>query len=110
MGRAALFSSGWENVHGIKPLTRGQRWALSVPFYVHGLAPQLEGAGATAVAYRDGAPSGVGSSEGGDQGAWLVDSKAAQLTHAARFRANCVHPYDKHAYQACRQEWATSFD
>ena len=33
-GRAAIFSSGWENVHGIKPLRRGERWALSVILFV----------------------------------------------------------------------------
>ena len=33
-GRAAFFSSGWENIHGIKPLTAGARWAFSVPFMV----------------------------------------------------------------------------
>jgi len=35
IGRTAFFSSGWENVHGVKPVTAGQRWALSMVFMVH---------------------------------------------------------------------------
>lgn len=31
-GRAAVFSSGWENVHGIKPVERGERWAFVAVF------------------------------------------------------------------------------
>jgi predicted 2-oxoglutarate/Fe(II)-dependent dioxygenase YbiX len=36
VGRAAIFSSGWENVHGIRPVTRGERWAFTAAFMVHG--------------------------------------------------------------------------
>lgn len=46
VGRAAIFSSGWENIHGIKPVERGERWALSVPLMVNDelatLPPQAE--------------------------------------------------------------------
>ena len=35
LGRAALFSSGWENVHGIRPVVQGERWALTAAFMVH---------------------------------------------------------------------------
>ena len=35
VGRAAFFSSGWENVHGIRPVSRGHRWALTAAFMVH---------------------------------------------------------------------------
>jgi predicted 2-oxoglutarate/Fe(II)-dependent dioxygenase YbiX len=35
VGRAAVFSSGWENVHGIRPVRRGRRWALTVMIMVH---------------------------------------------------------------------------
>ena len=45
LGRAALFSSGWENVHGIRPVVRGERWALTAAFMVHDklLPPQHAG-------------------------------------------------------------------
>lgn len=40
VGRAAFFSSGWENVHGVKVVSRGTRWSLTVVFMVHDeLAP-----------------------------------------------------------------------
>ena len=35
VGRAAFFSSGWENIHGIRPVSRGHRWALTAAFMVH---------------------------------------------------------------------------
>ena len=35
VGRAAFFSSGWENVHGIRPVLRGARWAFTAAFMVH---------------------------------------------------------------------------
>ena len=41
-GRAAFFSSGWENIHGIKPLTAGARWAFSVPFMVNDELEQIQ--------------------------------------------------------------------
>lgn len=28
IGRAVLYSSGWENIHRVKPVTRGRRWAF----------------------------------------------------------------------------------
>ena len=34
-GRAAFYASGWENIHRVKPLTRGARWALVVLFEAH---------------------------------------------------------------------------
>jgi len=34
MGRAAFFSSGWENVHGIQRVTHGHRWAFTAAFMV----------------------------------------------------------------------------
>ena len=46
VGRAAFFSSGWENVHGIRPLVRGQRWALTTMFMVYGHASEIEASGA----------------------------------------------------------------
>ena len=86
VGRAAIFSSGWENVHGIKPLARGARWALSVPLSVDdqlarraGMADATTGADAVQ-------PRGAGA--------------------GARFRADCVAPNDKYGYQRCRERWA----
>ena len=35
IGRAAFFSSGWENIHGIKSVSRGRRWAFTAAFMVH---------------------------------------------------------------------------
>jgi len=34
VGRAAFFSSGWENVHAIQRVTRGHRWAFTAAFMV----------------------------------------------------------------------------
>jgi hypothetical protein len=31
-GRAAFFSSGWENIHGIAEVERGERWAMTAVF------------------------------------------------------------------------------
>lgn len=80
VGRTAFFSSGWENVHGIKPLTRGQRWALSMVFMVHDDPSQ------PAEALRD-APRAPGQ----------------------RFYDWCVHPPDKSYYPSCRESWAATF-
>ena len=87
VGRGAFFSSGWENVHGIHPLTRGRRWALSVPLMVsdelkvNNEARRLEEAQAA--------------------------SKGERVRDGTRFRELCVAPADKHAYQRCRAEWAS---
>lgn len=105
VGRAAFFSSGWENVHGIKPLTRGQRWALSVPFYVYDPPPTADGSGTSG----EGEGEGGGSDDGATQAVQRPIAAARARTDRVRFRSNCVHPVDKHAYQACRQEWAASF-
>lgn len=34
VGRAAVFSSGWENIHAIQRVTRGHRWAFTAAFMV----------------------------------------------------------------------------
>lgn len=34
VGRAVLYSSGWENIHRVKPVTRGERWAFVAVFAV----------------------------------------------------------------------------
>jgi hypothetical protein len=47
VGRAAFFSSGWENIHGVKPLSRGSRWALTVVFMVHDEMPAPKWRGET---------------------------------------------------------------
>ncbi len=82
-GRAAFFSSGWENVHGVKPLRRGERWALSVPFMV---SDELLG---IAGARRD-------------------DEAGGRAARGAHFRALCVRPADKYAYAHCRGGWAAN--
>ena len=88
VGRAAFFSSGWENVHGIHPLTRGTRWALSVPLFVH------DDLDRTAEARRLEAASAAARGE--------------SLPHGQRFLERCVAPADKWAYQQCRAEWASA--
>ena len=82
VGRTAFFSSGWENVHGIKPLTRGQRWALSMVFMVSHEQSQR-------------------ADSGGD----------GEATHAPgqRFYDRCVRPLDKTYYPSCRESWAATF-
>lgn len=81
VGRAAFFSSGWENVHGIKPLERGERWALSVPLSVDdGLARRT---------HREAATNALQPADLGE-----------------RFRADCIAPADKYGYQRCRERWA----
>ena len=86
VGRAAFFTSGWENVHGIQPLTSGRRWALSVPLFVN---DELQG---HAQVRRLEAES--------------AQARGEALPHGRRFREHCVTPVDKYAYQQCRAQWA----
>ena len=87
-GRAAFFSSGWENIHGIKPLGRGQRWALSVPFMV---SDELVH---------------------NDQARQEEDARAMRngerVLRGAAFREACVHPVDNFDSQRCRETWAAN--
>mmetsp|Transcript_48102 Transcript_48102/g.159433 ORF Transcript_48102/g.159433 Transcript_48102/m.159433 type:complete len:345 (+) Transcript_48102:74-1108(+) len=54
VGRAAFFSSGWENTHGIRRLERGRRWALTAMFMAQdpGVEPLQPGAGFAAACVR----------------------------------------------------------
>ena len=88
-GRGVVFSSGWENVHGIKPLRKfGARWAFSVPLMVN---DELNRPPATAA-------------DGSDVG----DDARAASERDRRFHERCVRPADKHAYQHCRADWASA--
>ena len=92
-GRAAVFSSGWENIHGIKPLRSfGARWALSVPLMVN---DELQGGRSAAVAEQSAA-SGVDVAE--------AEAESAAVL-GRRFHETCVQPADKFAYQHCRADW-----
>ena len=91
VGRTAFFSSGWENVHGIKPLTRGQRWALSMVFWVN-----------------DDPRRGAGGAAQGGAGDGEVELEAARAGLGQQFRELCVRPADKSHYAPCRESWAAS--
>ena len=82
VGRAAIFSGGWENIHGIKPIIKGSRWAFSVPVML-----QSDDDLAAAQRRVHGAES-----------------------PGHRFRDMCVRPPDKWAYPHCRTEWATTME
>ena len=87
-GRAAFFSSGWENIHGIKPLTAGARWAFSVPFMV---SDELE--------------RNHRAREEVDR---LARSGGGRVERGTAFRDLCVRPTDNKAFQACRETWAAN--
>lgn len=126
VGRAAVFSSGWENVHGIKPLTRGVGAAT----------------GACHAAFRHTHHHAVVSISAGDricsaprlpQVRWalsvpltvhdeLREVRAPRASSApaaspagaiegdgTRFRRLCVSPTTKIEYQGCREQWTTLF-
>lgn len=85
-GRAAFFSSGWENIHGIKPLTAGARWAFSVPFMVNDELEQIQRA-----------------RKAEDLNARRGSKEAAR---GSAFRELCVRPINNQAFRECRETWA----
>ena len=87
-GRAAFFSSGWENIHGIKPLAAGSRWAFSVPFMVN---DELEH---NYLARESEDRRAVQSGE--------------HVSRGTTFRDLCVRPADNHAFRVCRETWAAN--
>jgi hypothetical protein len=76
-----------------------------VPFYVYDPPPTADGSGTSG----EGEGEGGGSDDAATQAVQRPIAAARARTDRVRFRSNCVHPVDKHAYQACRQEWAASF-
>lgn len=88
VGRAAFFSSGWENIHGIKPLTSGARWAYSVPFMV---SDELE--------------RNHRAREAEDR---LARRAGTRVERSTAFREQCVLPANSRAFQACREMWAAN--
>lgn len=111
VGRTVFFSSGWENVHGVKPVTRGARWALSMVFMVHdelhALAQReqqglMESVEVTA--------AGATGASGGGGGAALVGTPSARMPagRGGLFRERCLKPPDKSYYPLCREAWAAT--
>ena len=70
----------WENVHGIKPLGSGSRWAFSVPFFVD-------------------------DAEGLENG---LHEHRTITPRGKSFHQTCVHPGDKSHYPHCRGLWAAA--
>ena len=123
----AFFSSGWENVHGIEPLTRGERWALSMVFMLDhkttGLLPKPTappiGRPPPSRADSDGKAEADGEAEA-EAADRPVAPRYPLLPHAPpggglrlgpvdtgkMFRQLCVQPADKSMYPLCRASWA----
>ena len=98
VGRAAFFSSGWENVHGIKPVTRGQRWALTTMFMVQDEpAPRMPSRTRTPLS----TPADARQS---------VDDVHDRVGVGGEFLAQCVRSSagSQKIYANCRRQWAAA--
>jgi len=84
---------------------------LSVPFYVHGddeTDDEAYGAPAGSLPPPPDPTGGALKTRLASKGSAAGGAPYARGV-GARFRETCVHPLDKHAYQACRAEWASVF-
>ena len=77
--RAVFYSSGWENIHRVKPVTGGERWAFVAVF----------------------AADSVGSSELAHDA--LSDGDEGERAQA--FASACVHPISPSDYIRCAEAW-----
>jgi hypothetical protein len=124
VGRAVFFSSGWENIHGIKPVTSGERWAFSVPLTVDdelrvsrdGGVPQQQSQQEKARVVREacGRPADksafqrcLDDVQQAPRGGGAPPQLSQQQETARAFRKACVLPPDKFAFQECREQWAS---
>jgi hypothetical protein len=106
VGRAAFFSSGWENIHGIKPLESGSRWALSVPLMVNDELAQIRRARHVGEREREMAAADEEVDGEADEEEETASGEQVGRMGGQRFRDACVLPVDKADYQRCRAEWA----
>lgn len=81
IGRAVFYSSGWENIHRVKPVTQGERWAF-VAVFARGRAAE------------DG--------EAAKKPLTSEDERA----RASAFAHTCVHPTAPSDYVRCGEAWA----
>ena len=103
VGRAAVFSSGWENIHGIKTVRGGKRWAFTAAFMVQ----------------EDDAPPRRREQRGRDFWRACVRPAAASsssssvrpLSSGVRGRAKAAAAgtsSSSEAYAECRQLWSSA--
>jgi len=87
IGRAALYTGGWENIHRVKPVTRGERWALATLF--EAVEPEEE------------------------MGRAAADTARMESHHSsnrtAAFLESCVRPESPAAWEGCLRHWAHIF-
>ncbi len=89
VGRAVFYSSGWENVHRVKRVERGERWTLVAVFAV------------------SAHPDGDGQCpDGGGGSAVEADASAGDAGLARRFSDTCIRPGSRSEFEGCGRLWA----
>jgi hypothetical protein len=123
VGRAAFFSSGWENIHGIKRVHKGRRWAMTSMFMV--VSKQRSDVTSIRDTDSSGSSSSCSSSRDSDGASGSSSASGSTCNSTGRgtsggpmerrhvgqtFYEQCVRPTSnpKHAYASCRQHWIES--